>query len=787
MSHIGSLAAGLKMTMDLVPDVTSISTQNLEGNFLDEMRRMGEANALRIVQAKLDKPGNLDKLEQLRAAATQQKHTLDEQLHSAVHSQLESIRAGIAHLQISLDSMQTVDRAMREADGKLQKIAPMQSKLEDLRREGDTYRQLSLAQANLDYIINTPENVKKVDEFMEQEKLLQAHQLIMEIESSRNYLLFELHNAQEKDAQPDDVQLVKNYFADCGRLVAQLQQLISIRISRWYDCAITAPDKLVTALRIVEREEQVDRFWMEKNESTGFAPPDRPRLWRKLCFELLRKSVKGRIEGNQLEARDEHKYWLTRHLEMCRRIFLKDFQIITTACLRCFPRQYDIVNRFLGYYHHCLKEHLTEICDPKKRTDGDVLTTAEVYTIVTFVRDYQGAECLGSPELKLDVSQLSPLLEKDILAAVTNVFINERKQRLTEWMSKILALEVKDWNDSKGVELISDRYYMTIMPRMLFNMISETLDMAKQMSDETCQVILGIILQKMNEFRDSYVKEIDTYVAQRSSEENFVKQMVANANNCESIPEFLLLIGRQYNRHDPDDLSPQQLDRYEEMGKTFQRTANYCCDIILRDIERKTEGFLKLLFTQQWLGSAGEPCCETILATTRDYWNAILTHLKKPLLAYLFDIWHKRVLAYYLRNLFARNITIKFATPVERRSCAGQIRAEAAALDEEFKACDGTSADNATEYHFGILISIADIFAQTDWDSIVLEIATLARKYPSLTADQIIQVLLLRGDFRKQEAIEKADAALANMPRVNQGPLAEIMEIVKQLNQRSTK
>jgi len=35
------------------------------------------------------------------------------------------------------------------------------------------------------------------------------------------------------------------------------------------------------------------------------------------------------IEGNQLETRDEDKYWLTRHLEMCRQIFLRDFRIIT--------------------------------------------------------------------------------------------------------------------------------------------------------------------------------------------------------------------------------------------------------------------------------------------------------------------------------------------------------------------------------------------------------------------------------------------------------------------------
>jgi exocyst complex component 3 len=91
---------------------------------------------------------------------------------------------------------------------------------------------------------------------MEQEKLLQAHQLIMEIENSRNYLLFELHKVEEKDSQSDDIQLVTNYFTDYERLVAHLRQLISFRISRWYDCAISAPEKLATALRIIDREEQ---------------------------------------------------------------------------------------------------------------------------------------------------------------------------------------------------------------------------------------------------------------------------------------------------------------------------------------------------------------------------------------------------------------------------------------------------------------------------------------------------------------------------------------------------
>jgi hypothetical protein len=321
-------------------------------------------------------------------------------------------------------------------------------------------------------------------------------------------------------------------------------------------------------------------------------------------------------------------------------------------------------------------------------------------------------------------------------------------------------------------------------------MIIETLDMAKQMSDETCQLILGMILQKINEFRDLYVNEINTYAKKYFSERqsfkgSFTKQMVANANNCESIPNFMLLVRKKYDRNDLDDLSrssQQQLDRYESMGKKFERTAEYCCEIILQEIELDTAKYLKILFTREWYGPTAKPCCGTIVETTRDYWSSELTHLKKPLLAYLFYTWHKRILAHYLRNLFSRNISIKFEKPNDRHICAEQLRREVLMLDKEFKSWDGASVDNATEYHFNILSHIADVLEQTDLDSIVLEIATLAKKYPSLNMDQVIQILLLRGDLTKQEAKDKADAAIANMPRVNQGILFEIMEIVNQLN-----
>jgi exocyst complex component 3 len=57
---------------------------------------------------------------------------------------------------------------------------------------------------------------------------------------------------------------------------------------------------------------RIDEYCIVEEEKTGFMPVGRPRQWREKCFETLRKTVKNRIEGNQLEDRTLNKQWLAR-------------------------------------------------------------------------------------------------------------------------------------------------------------------------------------------------------------------------------------------------------------------------------------------------------------------------------------------------------------------------------------------------------------------------------------------------------------------------------------------
>ena len=57
-----------------------------------------------------------------------------------MQSQLEGINTGITYLQNSLHSMRILEDKMYEMDAMLQRIVSLQSKLDDLHHEANTYQ-----------------------------------------------------------------------------------------------------------------------------------------------------------------------------------------------------------------------------------------------------------------------------------------------------------------------------------------------------------------------------------------------------------------------------------------------------------------------------------------------------------------------------------------------------------------------------------------------------------------------------------------------------------------------
>lgn len=174
------------------------------------------------------------------------------------------------------------------------------------------------------------------------------------MENSRDELLFELHKLPNQS--PHDTSMLKAYFSEVSELSTALENQIRINLLRTLNTVRKDPTVMVTVLRIIEREEKSDEEAIKQHRQTGFMPSGRPKKWKAMAFQKLEESVAERIEGTQIEGRDNDKLWLIRYLELLRKTILEDLRVVKTLCVPCFPPHYNIIDTYIHMYHNSLSQ-----------------------------------------------------------------------------------------------------------------------------------------------------------------------------------------------------------------------------------------------------------------------------------------------------------------------------------------------------------------------------------------------------------------------------------------------
>ena len=126
-------------------------------------------------------------------------------------------------------------------------------------------------------------------------------------------------------------------------------------------------------------------------------------------MEVLKVNVMERIEGNQLEDREQNTMWLVRHLELIRMITLEDLRVAKTLCVPVFPPSYNILETFVGLYQEALSQRLNEII-------SFGLQDQEYVTVLTWIiQTYPGEELMQSWNLQIDKALIKPLLDDETI------------------------------------------------------------------------------------------------------------------------------------------------------------------------------------------------------------------------------------------------------------------------------------------------------------------------------------------------------------------------------------
>lgn len=426
------------------------------------------ATAIKHVITMLQLPEQLEKVPQYKRRVSRKKASVEAMLKTALQSQLDGYRTAL-NLQKSIpaDVLEVNQNLSSEIINIFKNLPALTERLQEVKEESMRHSQYGAAIENLKHIFNVPGSVQKTQELIASGKLLHAHQALSDLENSRDDLLFELHKLPSQSVT--DRNMLKQYFADVEKLSEDLGKQIWLVLKRTLNSVRKEPQVIVTALRIIEREERRDSAAKERERSSaGFLPPGRPKEWRRRCFEVLESAVEDRIEGNQTEERGDNKMWLVRHLEVTRQIVLDDLRTVKTVCVPCFPPEYDIVDRYVRMYHNCLSRHLQSII-------SDELQGNEYITVLGWLTVYTGEELMGHPDLAIDVERLGPLLGRADVQRLIQKYLGTLVANYQDWLKNALQSDVKDWHRECEPDADSRGCYHTSAPMIVFQMVDQHL------------------------------------------------------------------------------------------------------------------------------------------------------------------------------------------------------------------------------------------------------------------------------------------------------------------------
>ena len=529
-----------------------------------------------------------------------------------------------------------------------------------------------------------------------------------------------------------------------SELSLKMEKQLKFILRRTLNTVRKDPKVIVTALRVIEREEKVDAECQSRLKSTGFVPPDRPKNWRAKTMDVLKLNVMERIEGNQLEDRDQNKMWLVRHLELIRMITLEDLRVAKTLCVPVFPPHYNILEHFIDLYHEALSNRLKEIINLG-------LQDQEYVTVLNWIiQTYPGTELMTHWTLGFNSKMIKPLLDQQTIEKLEEDYLEKMRDNYKDWMKRTIDLEGKDWKSTNDPDLDENNSFNTSAPRLIFQMIDENLQVAATISNEITNKVfrlsLGEVVRFGHDYREAIVEYKSKYFRDRTSVLMYTRYMIAIVNNCELFEELAQeLKGRWWKSGQHDSDVTVKFENLVSMFRSLKdETADFLLDEAFLDMDMQ---FAKIM-TSEWATEGATQPIDTVAVTLEDYFSDY-NYLRQKNFEKVTEVAQNRVAKKYIvsllqpsTNVLRKRVTLERSD--QRVMVARKVSQEAKQLQRVFHKVAGDSAD--FDSPFKAIEALAEVLA-CDNEMLPLDIGTLVKTYPDVSHDQLLCLLFMRGDL----------------------------------------
>ncbi|XP_068595840.1 exocyst complex component 3-like protein [Brachionichthys hirsutus] len=713
---------------------------------VERAERLARGAALKWASGVFCRPEHLERLSQYRKRESQRTISIHTRLKSMVQSYLEGVGWGLEQLREARAELREVSHDLKRAGLESSLNAEGVKSLEKLREASVTHSQLLAAVSNLPRLHSVRALVSETERLVESRRLLEAHARLMDLEHWQDDILWQIHRTAgiAGSALPtEDQELVAKYFSGVGKLADALGKELWAVVSSALALARQNPTPFVSAVRIVEREEAVDRALLEeRGGSRGRSrplPPGRPRCWRARFFQVLEAAVSARFRSvSYLHTRGPG---LAGHLSALQHSIMGDLATVRHLLEHCVPPHYQLTGAYLRASHHCLHAHLTQV------SSWD-LESGEIFAVLNWVLHvYNSPDMMGHPELLAEMKKedLGRLLSTDGLEQLQNKYVQSVRKSVSQWMHKALQVELQDWQRDQEPDTDHEGFYQTSLPTIITQMLEENVQVAlmigESLRDQTIQMGLYEMENLLNKFREALVESGKDHRKNPTNDKNkfYLHYLLASISNCIILKKSTESLQQQHSSQSAGRFSRTPPNPLAALDRAVRRACRLVMDHLLMDLKP----FFPGLLTRPWLVQ-GEPTPKLchILEQNLELYGRVRPPCRKRLQ----EEAQWLMVVEYVRALMQKKLVCRSAE--ERRQLAQQMVQDDQQFREIFHGLEGEGSVPEVN-PLALLSVLADFVQLKDPGMLTLEVSGLAAKYPDISEEHVSVLLDIRGDVSR--------------------------------------
>ncbi|XP_041852762.1 exocyst complex component 3-like protein [Melanotaenia boesemani] len=709
--------------------------------------------ALKWASGVFCRPEHLERLSHYKKRESQRTASVHTRLKAMVQSYLEGVGWGLEHLRESRaelkEASHTLKKAGLESDGNTEGM----KSLERLREVSVNHHQLLAAVSNLPRLYSVGSMVLETERLVESRRLLEAHARLMDLEHWQDDILWQLHGAAgttESGLSAEDQELVAKYFSGVGQLVDALGKELWAVVSSALALAQQNPTPFVSAVRIVEREEALDRALLAERGRPGGSsrplPAGRPRCWRARFFQVLEEAVSARFRSvSYLHTRGPG---LAGHLSALQHGIMADLDTVRHLLEHCVPPYYQLTGAYLRASHRCLRTHLAQV------SSWD-LESGEIFAVLNWVLHvYNSPDMMGHPDMlaELQSADLGPLISTEGLEQLQSRYVQSVRKSVSEWMHKALQVELQDWQRDQEPDTDHEGFYQTSLPTIITQMLEENARVAlmigESLRDQTIQMGLYEMENLLNRFREALVEFGKEHRRDPSNNKTkfYLHYLLASISNCiilkkstEGLQQQSSHSASQFSRTPPNPLA------------ALDRAVRRACRLVMDQLMLDLQPFLPGLLTRPWLVQ-GDPTPK--LCSVLEHHLDLYSRVRLPCQQCLQEEAQWVVVVEYVRALMQKRLVCRSSE--DRRQLAQQMLQDDQLFRETFHSLEGE--ESVPEVNpLALLPVLADFIRLKDPGMLTLEVLGLAAKYPDISDEHVSVLLDIRGDVSRDTRVSVLD------------------------------